>query len=831
MRRLTAVLFTLLLANVTFAGNNESDPRTKEPFERLGRAMVVRPHQAFSEADIADLASRGVKVRRALPGGRYIARVSDEALVRTDERIASAEPITASMKLHRTVTQQAARGAQYARVNVIFHDDVAFESARNAILAAGGALGDVFRVKYLPGQRITAAVSRAGLDALAADERVLSIVGVPRKEPRAENLVSALVSRVNEVQDAPYGLSGEGVTVSLFELAEAEVAHVEFGGRLTLQHTAGGTLSDKEHATHVAGTIGAAGIQANAKGMAPKARIQQFCLAVSSRNQCDGYWLDHKEEALRPLGVMVDNNSWGYELGWYSEDGMAVWDGSSIFYGSYTPYYEGPFVDEIAIDEDILFVHSAGNDGDSQDDHVKGEWQEHRHTDDDGEVIPGQLFCYSKNGSGTDCPAMCNGQPVACERPIERHSEQLPFDSIGVMASAKNILTVGAAAGIPDNLQIAALSSRGPAKDGRVKPDVVARGVNVLSTVAPSMYARKQGTSMASPVVTGIAALLIEQWRKTFAGTDPSAQELKAVILAGADDRGNPGPDYSWGFGLANAKASVDIIRADNGTRSRIQKLSFAKGKVESREFPLAVSQAQNLKVLLTWFDPAPVLIGDEEIDAPTLVNDLDLRIVDPSGATHRPWVLDKVNFQANATRGVNTIDNTEVVDIANATPGTYRVIVTGAHVAEDQTAVLVANSTLGAAAAPCDDVIDKFAANNTPDTAFGNLSPLTQINAAICTAGDLDHYKFIATKAGPVSITITTGDTPLRATLTATGVNVVVDVPANSTRTLNANATAVPLAFVLRVEAPGTLGLSPTYTFTTAFSQQNQPRRRSARH
>ncbi|HYC62803.1 MAG TPA: S8 family serine peptidase [Thermoanaerobaculia bacterium] len=831
MRRLTAVLFSLLLANITLAGNNESDPRTKEPFERLGRAMVLRPHQALSDADIADLASRGVKVRRALSGGRYIARVTDEAVAYNDDRIASAELMTPRMKMHRSVVHEAARAKPYMRVSVIFHDDVAFDSARNAVLAAGGALDDVFRVKYRPGRRIAATIPPAALEALAADERVLTIVGVPRKQPRAENLVSALVSQVNVVHDAPYGLSGDGVTVSLFELAEAQVSHVEFGGRLTLQHTAGGTASDKEHATHVAGTIGASGVVANAKGMAPKVRIQQFCLAVSSRNQCDGFWLDHKESALRPLGIMVDNNSWGYELGWFTEDGMAVWDGTAIFYGSYTPFFEGPDIDEIAIDEDILFVHSAGNDGDNQLEHLTADFSQHHHVDDDGNTISDQVFCYSKDGSGTDCPALCNGQPVACERPAERHSEQFPFDTIGVIASAKNVIAVGAANGIPDNLQSAILSSRGPAKDGRVKPDVVARGVNVLSPVQTDSYARKQGTSMASPVVTGISALLIEQWRKSFGGADPTAQELKALILAGATDLGNPGPDYTWGFGLANAKTSVDLIRADGGTRSRIQNVSFPNGRVESREFPLVITQAQNLKVLVTWFDPPTVLTGDEEIDAATLVNDLDVRIVDPSGVTHRAWVLDKVNFTANATRGINTIDNTEVVEIANAAPGTYRVIVTGTHVGEDQIATIVSNAGLGALVSPCDDVIEKFAPNNTPETAYGNISSMTQLNAAICTAGDVDHYKFVATKAGAVAVTVTTGDTPLRATLTANGVNVVTEIPANSTRTLNANAATVPLAFVLRIEATGALGSSPDYTFTTTFGQQSQPRRRSTRH
>ena len=85
---------------------------------------------------------------------------------------------------------------------------------------------------------------------------------------------------------------------------------------------------------------------------------------------------------------------------------------------------------------------------------------------------------------------------------------------------------------------------------------------------------------MASPVVTGIAALLAEQWRKTFAGANPQASQLKALILAGADDLGNPGPDYTYGFGLVNAKNSVDLIIADGGKGDRIRNFTFQQGQV-----------------------------------------------------------------------------------------------------------------------------------------------------------------------------------------------------------------------------------------------------------
>jgi len=835
MRRFSVVLLSLLVTNMVFAGVNESGPRLKDdqPNAPLGRAMILQSRQTLSEADVAELATHGVIVKRALSGGRYIARVKDEAAA-LSERIASVEPMTRQMKLQRSAIHEAAKAKPYARVNVIFHDDVDFDSARDAILDSGGALDDVLRFKFSPSQRLTVRVPPAALDALVADERVMTIVGPTPKLPKADNLTSAEIAHVTEVLAAPYGLSGEGVNVSLFELAEAQASHVEFGDRMTV-NAVGGSTSDKSHATHVAGTIGAAGVNPFAKGMAPKAHIYQYCLKVEA-NQCqDVDFLDLKDEALQPLGITADNNSWGFELGWYSEGGFPIWDGTEIYFGSYIPDFGGPFVDEISIARKVLFVHSAGNSGNSGG--FPTFFAEHRHVDDEGDPITTEVFCYSQNNSGTDCPALCNGtnpethEAAGCEKLAERHHPEIPFDTLGVVASAKNVIAVGAVSGIPGFVAIASLSSRGPAKDGRVKPDVVARGVSVFSPVPTNTYEDKQGTSMASPVVTGIAVLLTEQWRRTFAGASPLPEQLKALILAGADEIGNPGPDYTHGFGLANAKNSVDLILADGGTGARIRNMTFNQGQIQTIEFPLVVTQQQNLKVLLNWADSPVVLLGDAEINDSVLVNDLDLKVIDAQGNTVLPYVLDRVAFTANATRGVNKVDNVELLEIANAPAGTYRVLATGTRVAEGpQTAVLVANAALGNPVVPCVDLIEKLGSNDTPASAFGNLAPGQKIDAAICTAGDTDHYKFVASKAGPVSVFMTTGNTPVRATLTASGVNITVDVPANSQGALNANATVVPLAFVLKIEANGTLGSAPQYSITPQFSETVQPRRRAVR-
>jgi hypothetical protein len=815
MKRLVAAVSLLLLSNVALAAVSwdQSGPGEVKPWREQGRVMILHPVAALTVADVAELATKGVFVKHALAEGRYLARVAEGATIH-DARIVGIEPLTATKKIQRSALREASRGATWATLNVIFQDDISFADAREAVLDAGAELEHPFATRFSPVRRLSVKLPPASLAALAADDRVLAIAGPRHFRVQTDNANAAALSHVTELYSAPYGLSGQGVTVSLFELAEAQATHPEFGGRLTL-HASGGATSDRLHATHVSGTIGASGVNAPAKGMAPAVTIHQFCVLCG---QGDFDWLDLKRDALSPLGVVADNNSWGFVLGWTTDSGLPVWTGFDAYFGAYDLVAAAP-LDRISIEDNILFVHSTGNDGTPP---SFGSFFEHFHVDDQGDTVTTKRFCYSLDGSGTDCPATCTG---GCEK--VRHHDTLPFDTIGVTAAAKNVIAVGAVNASTSAPQILSFSSRGPAKDGRVKPDVVTRGFQLLSSVPTNSYANLSGTSMASPVVTGIAALLAEQWKKTFSGASPKAAQLKAIILAGAQDLGNPGPDYTYGFGLVNAKSSVDLIIADGGKGDRIRTFTFPQGQVLTQEVAAVVSVAQNLRVLVGWADPyIPFPGGNEDIAAKALVNDLDLVVVDPLGNTIHPYVLDKNNPTTNATTGVNTVDNTEMVEIANAAPGTYRIRITGTNVPEGpQEAVLVSSARL---APPC---TDQQESNNTAGSAYGNLVPGQSLRGAICSPGDLDFFKFAVTKIGTVSVKVTTGDTAIRVTLTGTGISTTQSIAANTTATVSVDANVVPNPITLELEASGTLGAEPSYLFTPTFGETNQPRRRSARH
>ncbi|HEX7707294.1 MAG TPA: S8 family serine peptidase, partial [Thermoanaerobaculia bacterium] len=394
MQRLRILTIIALLSAGLLSAQPSMDTLRERPGAwARGEAMIVQPVRPLTDLDRAELAEKGVLLRQALPGERFLARVTSGADV-SDPRLMSVERLTPAMKLQRSAVRDLQRGATWLELNVTFVRDVTFEEARQSVLAAGGTLTEVFATDFLPMQRLEVRVPRVALDALSQDQRVLAIAAPIRLKIESHNSDSAKVSKVDLLHEAPYGLTGEGVTVSLFEISGAQDSHVEFGGRLTVHTAQGG--GDGRHATHVAGTIGAAGVNPKAKGMAPNAKIEQFVVTGSSGT------LNRKRD-LAGLGVIADNNSWGYVLGWSEEDGQSVWNNAGQYYGAYELEITAA-IDQISNEKNVLFVHSAGNDGNGAG-NLGFEWSGHLHVDEKYDTIKDQVFCYSRDGSGTDCPA------------------------------------------------------------------------------------------------------------------------------------------------------------------------------------------------------------------------------------------------------------------------------------------------------------------------------------------------------------------------------------------------------------------------------------------
>lgn len=233
--------------------------------------------------------------------------------------------------------------------------------------------------------------------------------------------------------------------------------------------------------------------------------------------------------------------------------------------------------------------------------------------------------------------------------------------------SSKNGLVVGGYVG-PNSQR--AYASFGPTRDGRIKPDIAAV-IDVVATVVNNGYALRSGSSMSTPTVAGVGALLYEQFRAKH-GSTPEGALIKAVLLNTADYRDGYGPAFDTGFGTVNARRAGQVIEG-------AQHVSGSIGAGETQSIDIAVPASvdgrpvSQLKVMLYWHDPAALPYATS-----ALVNDLDLQV---GGVL--PWVLNPSpqNVADPATRGEDHLNNVEQVLIDAPVAGNLQAEISGAGV------------------------------------------------------------------------------------------------------------------------------------------------------
>lgn len=233
--------------------------------------------------------------------------------------------------------------------------------------------------------------------------------------------------------------------------------------------------------------------------------------------------------------------------------------------------------------------------------------------------------------------------------------------------SGKNTLVVAAITSTDGN---SSFHGYGPMRDGRLKPEISAVGVNVYSTLPYNNYQGGwNGTSMACPGTSGTSALIYELYENIH-GARPDAHLIKNLLCNGADDIGRPGPDFQYGFGRLNGWNAAQMLSAGRYAVNRVRQNQVWRDTIRLRR------GMSELRVMLCWDDPAA-----STSSSVTLVNDLDLIVLTTNGDTVRPWVLDAASYTANAKRGRDSLNNIEQITIDNPSQTVYIIQVHGRKV------------------------------------------------------------------------------------------------------------------------------------------------------
>ena len=481
------------------------------------------------------------------------------------------------------------------------------------------------------------------------------------------NANAAISTGANLVRSS-YLADGTGVTIGMWDGGSGRSSHQEFGSRMVVKD---GSPSI-DHATHVGGTLAAAGVVASAKGMSPAAIVDSY-----DWNSDTAEMASRGASAPGQAGkIYLSNHSYGFVNGWnYVANGTRTWEwhgnGTTATsfeqdFGRYNTYSRDQ--DALAFSAPYyLIFRSAGN-----------ERTDNPSTGESVALAPGSSTVVAYD------PAL---DPAGDGR------FRGGFETIAFEALSKNVITIGSATDAvtsgqrdPSKAFTSTFSSWGPTDDGRIKPDLVANGDGLYSSLNASntSYGTYSGTSMSSPNAAGSAALLIHHYGKLFPSQAMRASTMKGLLIHTSDDRGNAGPDYKFGWGLMNVKAAADLISDHSAfpEKKRVAENQLTTATI-TRSHPFLWDGRAPIRATLSWTDPAGTATTTSDLRNPRLINNLNLKIIAPNGSEFFPYVMPFVGnwteaaMDSAATTGVNNTDNIEQVQIgAPPSTGTYQVIV-----------------------------------------------------------------------------------------------------------------------------------------------------------
>ncbi len=448
--------------------------------------------------------------------------------------------------------------------------------------------------------------------------------------------------------------SDDAVTnkLGVWDEGSPRLTHKELTGRITQKDNVTEVVN---HSTHVAGIVMSKGLNPLAKGM-----------AFNVKGILDYDWNNDLSEmsAAAASGLLFSNHSYGTVTGWDYNSDSSRWEFNGRWYekedyrfGLYD--YDAQIQDSIAYNApNYLIVAAAGNNRTSA-----------------GPAV-GQPY-WRRNQSGRFYNAG--------NRPDSLSSND-SYGSISSDKNAKNILTVGAVYGIPseynkkEDVVMSNFSSWGPTDDGRIKPDIVAQGVAVYSTLSTndSSYGYQNGTSMASPGAAGSLLLLQELSQRFMVNGAPKilrSATVKGLAVHTANEAGlYPGPDYKFGWGLLNIGEAAQVLNTalTNNNSANSPHFVYENNLVNgaSQTYSFTASGTRPVKATLAWTDVKGV--SSDLLNDPTskLVNDLDL-VITQGNKTYNSWKLNPTSPDNQAIKGINNVDNIEKVEVDTSLVGT----------------------------------------------------------------------------------------------------------------------------------------------------------------
>ncbi len=467
-------------------------------------------------------------------------------------------------------------------------------------------------------------------------------------EPPALSGFESGTRSMNFEQAWQKGFTGKGQTVSISDTGadtgKLDEIHKDLSNTIAGFAVGFGATSwadSNGHGTHVMGSVGGNGAlsQGKVRGGAYEAKLI-----------INGLWSPIMDNLAFPQdfnkilsgsvkeGALINTNSWG------NPNALGVYDSLANKVDAYL--FEHP---------EMLILFAAGNSGQDAngDGHIDGGSVSSPSTAKNVLTIGASENLISQGGIQKKLGEMRDGTKKWGVEPLKSDTLSNHVDGV------------------------AAFSSRGPTEDGRTKPELVAPGTNILSTrshhpkASPMWgeysadYVWAGGTSMATPLAAGAAAVTRQYLMERFALTQPTGALVKAAMIHSAKDMfpgqygstgatqelKSPRPNSDEGYGRVDMGA-LTSWGSSTWVADETQGLQVS----EEKSWNVEVAQGATLRATLTYVD-APAAANARK----ALVNDLDLQIVGPSGE------VKSLDDRAN---------NTEMLELKGLAAGTYRVVV-----------------------------------------------------------------------------------------------------------------------------------------------------------